>query len=235
MPQETLQLGSDTLLYTLRRSRRAKRLLLHVDISGEVELVVPWHASYAEGRQFLREKHAWIQKQRLTQAARQAEVPRRVLVSGASLPCFGQAFTLTICSGNRSRAVAKDDRLIVTALNDEGVRACVQAWYRRRARTFFTGQVQVLTQQLGVDPATIRITGARTLWGSCNPHRRSISFTWRLALAPREVAAYVAAHEVAHLRYARHGKRFWQLVTRLYPEYEASWQFLRTHGHTLEL
>ena len=41
--------------------------------------------------------------------------------------------------------------------------------------------------------------------GSCSADGK-LSFSWRLILAPQDVLIYVAAHEVAHLRYLDHSR-----------------------------
>ena len=46
--------------------------------------------------------------------------------------------------------------------------------------------------RIGVAYQRIRIGGQRTVWGSCSV-RGSLSFNWRLALAPFEVLDYVVA------------------------------------------
>jgi predicted metal-dependent hydrolase len=43
----------------------------------------------------------------------------------------------------------------------------------------------------------------------------------------------VAAHEVAHLRYMNHGKRFWRLVDRLTPHAAEAIPWLRLEGSRL--
>jgi len=58
-------------------------------------------------------------------------------------------------------------------------------------------------------------------------------YSWRLILAPPEVLAYVAAHEVAHLAEMNHSRAFWAQVTRLYGPYEAPRRWLRAHGSGL--
>lgn len=221
--------------YTLRRSRRARRLLLHVDISGEIELVVPWRASYIEGRRFIAQKRTWIRKQRASQAARRGEIPKRELISGTLLPCFGSHIRLEVRKDNYSRTVSAGSRLIVVTQDTSRVRPLIEKWYRRQARIFFEQEVRTLVDNSTSNPITVRITGARTLWGSCSPNRRAVSFTWRLALAPADVARYVAAHEVAHFQHAKHSESFWNVVAQLHPDHAESRKFLRTYGHTLEL
>lgn len=53
-----------------RKSKRAKHILIHVDMRGEVELVVPWHVSFNAGEKFLHERREWIERTRAKQLAR---------------------------------------------------------------------------------------------------------------------------------------------------------------------
>ena len=87
-------------------------------------------------------------------------------------------------------------------------------------------------EQLGVAYERIRIGGQRTLWGSCSP-RGTLSFNWRLALAPVEVLDYVVAHEVCHLRVPNHSPRFWALVEERRPRWREQRDWLREYGPEL--
>ena len=62
-----------------------------------------------------------------------------------------------------------------------------------------------------------------------------LSFSWRLILAPAEVADYVAAHEVAHLAHMNHSKAFWALCERLTPHRASATQWLKKDGSSLQL
>jgi predicted metal-dependent hydrolase len=66
-------------------------------------------------------------------------------------------------------------------------------------------------------------------WGSCTSDR-SLSFSWRLLMAPDFVQDYVVAHEVAHLRHMNHGTEFWRLVGELTPHQAAARDWLHRHG-----
>jgi hypothetical protein len=89
----------------------------------------------------------------------------------------------------------------------------------------------------------VAIGDAKGRWGSCRPARPpgraskgdagSIRYSWRLVLAPFEVADYVAAHECAHLNEANHGPKFWAEVRRLMGDPRPHRAWLRTHGAEL--
>jgi predicted metal-dependent hydrolase len=85
---------------------------------------------------------------------------------------------------------------------------------------------------IGVTYRRIRIGGQRTLWGSCSP-RGTLSFNWRLVLAPPEVLDYVVVHELCHLRVPNHSRRFWELVERHRPRWREQRSWLRAHGPEL--
>jgi predicted metal-dependent hydrolase len=86
---------------------------------------------------------------------------------------------------------------------------------------------------LGVAFERITVRDQRTRWGSCSTSG-TLSFNWRLALAPAGVLDYIVVHEVCHLREHNHGPRFWALVAERRPGYETQVAWLRTHGHELQ-
>jgi len=66
---------------------------------------------------------------------------------------------------------------------------------------------------------TVRLSSARTQWGSCNQNGE-IRLHWRLIQLPPRIADYVVAHEVAHLVELNHSPRFWALLEALLPGHD---------------
>jgi predicted metal-dependent hydrolase len=87
-------------------------------------------------------------------------------------------------------------------------------------------------EELGVRYARIRIGAQRTLWGSCSS-TGTLSFNWRLVLAPYEVLDYVVMHELCHLSVANHSRRFWALLERHRPDWREQRAWLREYGAEL--
>ena len=67
---------------------------------------------------------------------------------------------------------------------------------------------------------SVRLTNARSEWGSCNA-KGEIRLNWRLVQLPPMLAEYVVAHEVAHMIELNHSARFWALVEALLPGHAA--------------
>jgi len=103
---------------------------------------------------------------------------------------------------------------------------------RMAARELLTALAVEEAPRLGVAYKRIRIGGQRTLWGSCSA-AGTLSFNWRLVLAPLEVADYVVVHELCHLHVHGHSRRFWSLVERHRPGFREQRAWLREHGPEL--
>jgi predicted metal-dependent hydrolase len=86
--------------------------------------------------------------------------------------------------------------------------------------------------ELGVEYERIEIRDQRTRWGSCST-RGTLSFNWRLVLAPFEVLDYVVVHELCHLREPNHSRRFWRLVEARRPDWRVQRDWLHEHGPEL--
>jgi predicted metal-dependent hydrolase len=108
-----------------------------------------------------------------------------------------------------------------------------EAEARRLARSRVTEAVRRAAPRLGVTFSRIAIRDQKTRWGSCST-RGTLSFSWRLVLAPGEILEYVVVHELCHLREPNHSPRFWTLVERARPTFAAEREWLRRHGWELQ-
>jgi hypothetical protein len=76
--------------------------------------------------------------------------------------------------------------------------------------------VAVRAAEMKLEPRQITVRDQRSRWGSAS-RRGTVSFSRRLVLSPPDILDYVVVHELAHLRWAGHGARFWALVHRHAP------------------
>ncbi len=58
------------------------------------------------------------------------------------------------------------------------------------------------------------VTNQQHRFGSCTPATGVIRISHRVATMPAWVRDYIIVHELAHLKEANHGPRFWRLVNR---------------------
>ena len=90
----------------------------------------------------------------------------------------------------------------------------------------------VYAEVMGVTPAKVRISSAKTRWGSCSA-KGNLNFNALLMLMPKEVIDYVVVHELCHLREMNHSDRFYREIARVMPDYEERQRWLRENGAAL--
>lgn len=106
--------------------------------------------------------------------------------------------------------------------------------YRQAAKEYIPRRADYFAQRIGVSYERIRIAEQKTRWGSCSS-RGTLSFNWKLMLAPPKVLDYVVVHELCHLIEMNHSPRFWKLVEEIIPDYKEYRKWLKENGNTLQL
>jgi predicted metal-dependent hydrolase len=206
-----------------RRNPRARRISLRVSrLDGRVTLTLPPQVPRATAEAFLHERQEWLRA-----ALAEAHAPCPV-EGGTWLPVAGTKLCVTPAA---TGAVAiAGARLLVPERSAPGPR--VAAWLKLRARDRLAESVEDFAARLGRAPRSLRLRDTRSRWGSCSS-AGDLMFSWRLIMAPPEVLAYVAAHEVAHLAQMNHSPAYWQTLAGLMPDYAAPRAWLRTEGGAL--
>jgi predicted metal-dependent hydrolase len=204
----------------VRESPRARRLRLVVGARGDVEVVVPRRTAERAVDEFLARQRAWLERQLDWRPALGLDRPGVVWLDGRALP--------VVRSGG-TRARLRGGALHVPPA---GAAEAVERWYRREARSRLEAIVAREQAALGVRAARIAVRDTSSRWGSCSS-AGTLSFSWRLVLAPPAVLDYVAVHELCHVREAHHGRAFWALVESRRPGFREPRRWLRDHGREL--
>lgn len=130
-------------------------------------------------------------------------------------------------------AEAKKKNRPVSDLSDDQ-RAFLEKKYIDAAREYFPKRVAYFHSFTGGAYKRITIRDQKTRWGSCSA-KGTLSFNWRLMLAPPAILDYVVVHELCHLTHMDHSAAFWQAVETVYPDYRNARKWLKEHGQELVL
>lgn len=96
----------------------------------------------------------------------------------------------------------------------------VMEWYYKQAYICFSKRITFFAKKLGVPNPQLRLSDAKTRWGSCD-ERGIIYLNWRLIQLSTSLVDYVVAHELSHLIEMNHSPIFWKTVESICPDYLA--------------
>ncbi len=71
----------------------------------------------------------------------------------------------------------------------------------------------------GLTPNKIRIRNIKYAWGTCSANK-NITINYNLIKYSEQAIKYVILHELCHLKYMNHSKKFWELIQKYMPEYK---------------
>ena len=215
----------------LVRSKR-RTIALIVERDGSLTVRAPKRVAIVDIQSFILEKQEWIVRtqERLKSLV---EAPEKEYKDGDTFLLLGKEYGLTLVKPQRPALKFENGFTLGDTAQSRGEHFFTQ-WYKEQAHKIIAERVRVFSAQYGFSPKQVKISSARTRWGSCSPDG-TLNFTWRLVMAPLDVVDYVVVHELAHLRVKDHSSRFWREVEKVMPEYKERRKWLRVHGEKLSL
>ncbi|HAF43571.1 MAG TPA: M48 family peptidase [Gallionellaceae bacterium] len=228
--QRNILLSGKEISYTLKRSGYRRSIGLRIDDRGLV-VNAPLRASEKWLHSVLLDKADWVVDKLGDWQARKA--PPICWADGARIPFRGEEFTLLLTPKKRG-AVAQLHGEVLHVPVGAGAEAAdiekvVTRWYRIEALRVFGECAEHFGPLLKVVPREIKLSTARTQWGSCTVHG-VVRLNWQLVKMPLHLIDYVVVHELAHLVEMNHSPAFWQVVESACPEYKECRAELRSYG-----
>lgn len=204
---------------TIQDRKGARKITIRVDHGGVVVTKPRW-VSRRDAERFLHDSRPWIEAQVL---ARPVSPVDKVLFRGE-----WHAIRVASCPPVR----LSNSELWAHGSSDAERVAHVLEWMRRRSKPVLREALSRWSPTLGVAPKRIGVRDQVSRWGSCSS-TGTLSFNWRLIMAPPAVLEYIVVHELAHLIEHNHSRRFWSVVSSHMPNYRDHEVWLDENGETL--
>lgn len=183
-----ITLQDKKVTYTLRKSKRARRMRLAVYCDGSVVITAPHDLRETVTERFIREKTEWL----------------------FSKIAFFKQF--------EGKPVARYSHADYLKYKDSAY-----ALVEEKARN--------LADKHGYQFNKLTIKNQKTCWGSCS-RKANLNFNYKILFLPELIQDYIIAHELCHLKEFNHSKKFWNLVSKIVPDYAIMRQELKKSGIT---
>ncbi|MBI5006312.1 MAG: M48 family metallopeptidase [Nitrosomonadales bacterium] len=228
--QRNILLSGKDITYTLKRSGYRRSIGLRIDDRG-LTVNAPLRASEQWLHNVLLDKAAWVVDKLDDWQTRKA--PSICWEDGARIPFRGEEFTLLLTPKRRGAAAQLHGEVLHVPVGAEAEAAAIEKavthWYRSEALQVFRECAEHFALQMNVVPREIKLSTARTQWGSCTA-QGVVRLNWQLVKMPLHLIDYVVVHELAHLVEMNHSPAFWKVVESACPEYKRCRAELHGYG-----
>lgn len=216
-PARHIVIAGQAVAYQLRRSQR-RTIGLAIDHRG-LRVGAPARARIGDIENLIHEHGQWVLDKLAAWRDRPA-AGKLQITDGTVIFALGEPLTAAFTDIGRSRWQFGPGTIYLRPDATHSANDLLEKALREKARTVFTERLAIHAPRLGVAAPPLRLSSARTRWGSCS-HHGGIALNWRLVLMPLAVVDYVVCHELAHLKEMNHSPRFWSVVEQLCPDWKA--------------
>jgi predicted metal-dependent hydrolase len=219
-----IQYGKTAIEFSLDRRNR-KTLAIHVYPDKHVEVVAPVDASMVKILEKVKKRASWIYRKQLEFNRIQPSQPKPEYQTGETFRYLGKQYRLKLLTG-KPVVKLKNGRFQLTSPEShtaEQREKLLLKWFRERGRQIFAERFSEcirISIVIGVQEVpTWQIKVMPTRWGSCTKEGK-IYLNPELVAAPKPCIDYVIFHEICHLKEHNHSPKFYDLLTKIYPDWK---------------
>ncbi|MFH1792723.1 MAG: SprT family zinc-dependent metalloprotease [Patescibacteria group bacterium] len=209
-----------------RSNRKTIALLINADSTLTVKAPLLVSSSYIE--ELVNKKHNWITKKVKDIQARPKPVTREY-VNGEGFLYLGKSYRLKITNCS---SIQLGEYLFFPKQKAEQIQQELIDWYKKQALRKLTSRASWYSKKMGVNFSSLKLSNAEKRWGSCG-RSNTLSFNWRLIMAPLKILDYVVVHELTHIEEKNHSRKFWNRVKVVLSDYKKSRSWLKENSQSL--
>ncbi|WP_370931481.1 M48 family metallopeptidase [Bartonella sp. DGB1] len=219
----------------VKENKKAKRIILRLSPDrAQVKVTVPVGCEKLELNSFIENNRLWINN-RIRKDVESGLVGKFTCQENGFILFKGVKHQLVKGEGRGLTKVSVDkygNPVIIIYGDERHWSRRIADFLKKEARKEIQSFVKIFSQKLGVSPTSLNYKDTKSRWGSCTSDG-SLSFSWRIVMAPPFVLKYLVAHEMSHLLEMNHSERFWKICKKLDQNMEKGREWLKQHGYLL--
>ena len=217
----------------IKRTNRKKTVSFRI-INQEVEISAPKFLSDREIYNLVEIKINWIKNKLALEKLNIVSIKRKY-ENGDKFLYLGSEYSLKIKKSYNDNIYVKDKYLIVEVKNvlaKNNIKNIIKNWYIFESKKYLTKTNTYYEILIGVKSNKLLFGQYKSKWGSCNSEK-TISYDWRIIMAPYEVIHYLIIHELCHIKYPNHSIYFWKYVEKYMINYKIQKKWLKNNSNKL--
>ncbi len=202
--------------------RKSFSLSVYPDM--KIVLKAPRKMGLEEAEKFLKKKWLWLDRQLQFFAQFQGKRVSKDYVSGESFLYLGRQYKLVVEKSKEDNVSLQKGKLVIYTKGNLRDRRrnkkLLDKWYCDKIKIVFTGRFEEILKNFNCDcNLRLVIRKMNKRWGSY-AKKGIISLNPLLINASKNCIDYVITHELCHINYDKHGKDFFELLSKKFPNWK---------------
>lgn len=235
-----IKYGSKFITYHILR-KNIKNINIRVNNNGDICVTCPLNVAKSAIEKVINDKIQWIVKRlnlvnnrNIKLNELQIDNIKKVLILGKILP-LQQVYINTnkpYVKFNNDTAIIYGNNYILS--NSENIKKAVLSELNTKLYIILKERIDIYKNIIKVNPNKTTIRNQKSIWGSCSSNS-NLSFNYRLIMMPLDIIDYIVVHELCHLVYMNHSKKYWDLVSSIIPNYKLKKIWIHNNGYIINI
>jgi len=218
--EENLLIKGESITYTLLRSKKRKRsIAMKIRADGCLQVNAPFYTEIEVIQDFITSKYSWVQRKLIERSSRK-KIATLCYEDGEKHLFQGIEYPLQLVHSSLNKVEIANACIYVFHRSSTSVKNLLKKWYRQQALQYLTQRTELFANSHQLPSIkTIKVRYMKARWGSCSSDA-VITYNIHLIKATVENIDYVILHELCHLVHPNHSSRFYQLQSKLNPNWK---------------
>jgi len=201
-----------------------KTLSLTVTPDLRIILKCPEQTEAERIETFLKKKWFWLEKQLSFFKKYQRKIYEKEYISGEGYLYLGRQYKLIVKRNKEDFVSLSKGQLIVNTTklvsDSRHTKKLIEAWFETKSNKVFQDRfIEALSLFDYKNVPTLSVREMKKRWGSFLNHDK-LFLNPKLIHTSKDCIDYVIVHELCHMKYKNHDKRFYSLLEQKYPKWE---------------
>lgn len=198
-------------------NKNLKNSYINIKKNGQIILKTP-RISDTHIKEILLKKESWIKRH--LEVIKQN--PKIEVNLEDEVLLFGEIFSIDVNEAEKLRYYLQNLRIETK----ENITKCYDRFYKEYAGEYIIPRIEHFSRLMGLRYNNVKFRKMRRRWGSCTS-KGDITINSELIKLDKKLIDLIVVHEIAHLKYMNHSKRFHSLVSKYIPDYHSLNQRLK--------
>ena len=208
--------------HLIKQDRKTLSLTVVPDL--KIILKCPHNADDKKIEEFLKRKWFWLEKQLSFFKKYQRNIYEKEYISGEGYLYLGRQYKLVVKHGKEDLVTLTKGKLMVSSTklvsNGNYNKKLIDIWFLEKMQKIFQERFSAMLDKFDYkNNPVLKIREMKKRWGSFL-NKDKIFLNPKLISTPKECIDYVIVHELCHLKYKNHDKRFFELFNKKFPKWE---------------
>jgi len=207
--------------------KKIKNFYVKISPDSKVTVSMPFNMDVNKIYDFINANSKWLEKHIRKFQSADSDCVKDNICQGGIVQILDIRYAVFVLESSENKIIKDGFNLYIYSTNAGNLKHIekqYEIYLKHEAGKYFktiTDQYYPLIEKFAISKPFLTVKKMKSKWGSCIPGQKKITLNLSLFKTSQLCVRYVVLHEMAHLIYSGHDKKFYDFLKQHMPDYRA--------------